>query len=45
MNGLQIGSRWSIQQESTYFVIRDVEGSKTKDYRIAFPAATYLDPK
>lgn len=44
-NGLEIGSRWKIQQETTAFVIRDVEGSKTNDSRVAFPANSYLDPK
>ena len=44
-NGLEIGNRWKINQESTYFVIRDYVGSTVRDSRIAFPAGTYLDPR
>ena len=43
-DGLKIGNRWIVRQESTFFVIRDLVGSQTKDSRIAFPANSYLNP-
>ena len=44
-NGLEIGSRWKVQQQGTSFAIRDLEGSKNKDSRFAFAAETYSNPK
>ena len=44
-NGLEIGSRWKVQQQGTSLAIRDLEGSKNKDSRFAVAAETYSNSK